>query len=139
MTTIWKTTEYLFRKEINRLHNLDTAFMAREEGNYGTFSKSTHLADTGASTHMVNSDEGMFDYEEIRDPVLLCDGRKMMATKIGKARMTAVQVDGTTTDVVLHGVKHVPGLDMNLFSVLRSLDQGWNISNDKNYLMVRRT
>ena len=138
MTTIWKTTEYLFRKEINRLHNLDTAFMAREEGNYGTFSKSTHLADTGASTHMVNSDEGMFDYEEIRDPVLLCDGRKMMATKIGKARMTAVQVDGTTTDVVLHGVKHVPGLDMNLFSVLRSLDQGWNISNDKNYLMLKR-
>ena len=111
--------------------------MAREEG-YEQFDKSTFIADTGASTHMVNSDEGMFDCKDIEEPIVLCNGKKMIARKIGKVRMTALQVDGSTADVVLQGVKFVPGLDMNLFSVLRSLDQGWNISNDKTHMMLNK-
>ena len=114
---VWEVTEYLFKKEIARLQNHDKVFMAAEDG-YEQFDKSTFIADTGASTHMVNSDDGMYDCKEIEEPIILCNGKKMMATKIGKVRMTALQVDGSTADVVLQGVKFVPGLDMNLFSVM---------------------
>ena len=137
LTEVWKTTKHLFKKEIARLENFDKVFMAREEG-YKQFDKSTFIADTGASTHMVNSDEGMFECKDIVEPIVLCNGKKMMATKIGKIRMTALQVDGSTADVVLQGVKYVPGLDMNLFSVMRSLDQGWKISNDKTHMMLHK-
>ena len=137
LTEVWKTTEHLFRKEIARLQNIDRVFMASEES-YMKFDKTTFIADTGASTHMVNSDDGMFDCKDIMEPIVLCNGKKMMATKIGKIRMTAIQVDGSTADVVLQGVKFVPGLDMNLFSVMRSLDQGWNISNDKTHMMLSK-
>ena len=125
-------------REIYRLKNLDMARMAMDEEDLKNFDKSTFIADTGASTHMVNSDDGMFDCKEICEPVMMCNGKKIIATKIGKARMTALQVDGTTTDVVLHGVKYVPGLNMNLFSVLRSIELGWNISNDKRHLKISR-
>ena len=134
---VWEVTEYLFKKEMARLQNHDKVFMAAEDG-YEQFDKSTFIADTGASTHMVNSDDGMYDCKEIEEPIILCNGKKMMATKIGKIRMTALQVDGSTADVVLQGVKFVPGLDMNLFSVMRSLDQGWKISNDKTHMMLSK-
>ena len=91
-----------------------------------------------SQTHMLNSGEAMFDCKLIDEPVVIGDGKKLRATKIGKARMTAVQVNGATTDVVLHGVKHVPGLDMNLFSILKSIDQGWKISNEDKYLVLTK-
>ena len=123
LVEMWKTTEHSFQKETCRLKDLDVACMAME-GELVEFDKSTFIADTGASTHMVNSDDGMFDCQETCEPVMMCNGKKMIATKTGKARMTALQVDGTTTDVVLRGVKHVPGLDKNLFSVLRAIELG---------------
>ena len=39
--------------------------MAMDEEDLKNFDKSTFIADTGASTHMVNSDDGMFDCKEI--------------------------------------------------------------------------
>ena len=69
LTEVWKTTEHLFKKEIARLENFDKVFMAREEG-YEQFDKSTFIADTGASTHMVNSDEGMFECKDIVEPIV---------------------------------------------------------------------
>ena len=81
---------------------------------------------------------GCFDSKEMCEPVMMCNGKKIIATKIGKARMTALQVNGTTTDVVLHGVKYVPGLNMNLFSVPCSIELGWDTSNDERHLMISR-
>ena len=91
---------------------------------YKSFDGSTFLGDTGASRHMVPTDEGMFDWREIDEPVVIGDGKQMKAIKIGKVRKTVLQADGTTHDIVLEDVKHVPGLDMPLFAVLKALDQG---------------
>ena len=68
-----KLTEAI--KDLTRMIRLqkfglpEMAMMARE-GGLGNFDKSTYLADTGASTHMLNSDEAMFDCELIDEPVV---------------------------------------------------------------------
>ena len=93
------------------------------------FMATTFLADTGASTHRIGDDDGMYDCKEIDEPIIISDGKSMKATKIGKLRRTAYQVNGNTQDIVLEEVKYVPGLDMNLFAVLKALKQGWMITN----------
>ena len=96
----------------------------------GHFTADTWIGDTGASTHMGNSDAGMFDVKEINDPVRIGNGKVMRALKIGKLRRTVRQNDGQTFDIVLQDYKYVPGLMTNLFSITKSLQSGWNLSNE---------
>ena len=71
----------------------EAAFMCKEQG--GKFERpSTFLGDTGASTHMVGDDDGMFDCRDINEPVTVGDGKKLIATKIGRLRRTVYHVDG---------------------------------------------
>ena len=93
------------------------------------FGRDTWIADSGASTHLGNSEEGMFDVEEIKEPVTIGDGTKLYATKIGKKRCTVLQANGDTMDIVLDDYKFVPKLQHNLFSITKALDNGWSISN----------
>jgi hypothetical protein len=53
----------------------------------------------------------------------------MVATKIGGKRLSMVIPDGQTSFIVLSGVKLVPSLWVNLFSLTQSLSNGWNIRN----------
>ena len=117
----------------------DVCFMAKEEGDKGNgFTPSTWLADTGASTHMMNTDEGMFDTEDIDEKVTIGNGKSLAAPKKGKARLTAVQRNGTTKDIVLNDCKFVPGLETNLFSLTKSIDQGFKIGNEGPVLILRK-
>ena len=45
--------------------------------------ESTYLADTGASSHMTNDDDGMLDYKEVKIPIKGENGHEMICTKIG--------------------------------------------------------
>ena len=89
----------------------------------------TFLGDSAASTHMGNSDEGMFDVTVISSPVKVGSGVVPTATKFGKKRVTAIQLDGTTVDLVLDDYKYVPELWVNLFSITKALTKGWDIGN----------
>jgi hypothetical protein len=114
----------------------DRAMMA---GKLNGFSACTFLADTGASTHMIGDDDGMFDCQDIDEPIIISDGKPMRATKIGKIRRTALQIDGSTQDLLLEEVKYVPGLDMPLFAVLKGLKQGWKIGNKGVFLSLTKS
>ena len=93
------------------------------------FDENTFLGDTGASTHMVGVDDGLYDCEDIDEAVVIGDGKELKATKLGKLKRTVMQADGRTMDIVLEEVKLVPGLDMPLFGILKALHQGWKIKN----------
>jgi hypothetical protein len=62
----------------------DVALVAHTEDSPKKITKNTFLGDTGASTHMGNNDEGMFDDTVISSPVKIGNGVVLMATKIGK-------------------------------------------------------
>jgi hypothetical protein len=77
------------------------------------------LGDTGASTHMTNNDDGMFDCKKINSTIRVGDGKSIKATKIGKKRVAVIQKDGTLHPLVLHDCKFVPDLWVNLFSITK--------------------
>ena len=91
------------------------------EANNDKILKNTWIADSGASTHMGNSDVGMTDVREIDSPVQIGNGKTLRATKIGRKHMTVLSKDGTTTNIVLEDYKYVPDLWVNLFAVTKSL------------------
>jgi hypothetical protein len=88
------------------------------------------LADLGASCHMTFSEEGMYDCKEVRVPIKIGNGKSMVATKIGKKKVTMVLADGRTAEIILDNCKLVPNLWVNLFSLTQSLRKGWNLRNE---------
>ena len=131
--------ERLFRMVIRELKKSatrdDKCFMASDVPDFGP---ATWLADSGASTHMGNSDEGMYDYVDIDEGITIGDGKSLRATKVGKVRRTLHQVDGSTLDIVLEDYKCVPGLDTNLFSITKALASGWQLGNQGVHLTLAK-
>jgi hypothetical protein len=66
------------------------------------------------------------------------NGKKLQVTKIGTLHRTVYQEDGTTMDIELKGYKYVPQLQVNLFSIIKALDQGWMISNKGVIISLRK-
>jgi hypothetical protein len=114
-------------KEVDETNDEDYCFMS--QGDNYKMNQNTWLGDSAASTHMGFSDEGMTDVEIINSPVRIGNGKALTATKIGKRRITVIQKDGSSQDAVLEEYKCVPELWVNLFSISKSLHNGWNISN----------
>ena len=102
-----------------------------EEEDFSNFTKDTWYVDSAASTHMGNSDVGMFDYEDINERVTVGNGKTVWAKKQGKIRLIVIQMDGSTTEVVLHNYQLVPGLNCKLFAIIKSTEQGFSISNNR--------
>jgi hypothetical protein len=59
-----------------------------KEEDQSDFIRWTWYADTAASTHMGNTDEGMFDYKEINEPITIGNGKDIWAKKRSKMRLT---------------------------------------------------
>ena len=97
-------------------------------------SKSTDhyfIGDTGASCHMVHSDDGLFNAREINEPVTFGNGQTVMAVKIGDKRMILKQKDGIERCIILKNVKMIPKLaPYNLFSITWALNRGFKLGND---------
>ena len=104
-------------------------FCFMSQGDSYQMNKNTWLGDSAASTHMGFSENSMTDVEIINSPVRIGNGKALTATKIGKRRITIIQKDGSTQDAVLNEYKCVPELWVNLFSISKSLQSGWDISN----------
>ena len=117
----------------------DVAFMSKEEEeDFTNFTKDTWFADSAASTHMGNTDDGMFDYEDINEKVTVGNGKTVWAKKKGKIRLTVIQMDGSTAEVVLHNYQFVPALDCKLCAIIKSTDEGFSITNDGPSLILTR-
>jgi hypothetical protein len=98
----------------------------------------TWLGDTGASCHLTNSDEGMFDVQVIKSPVKIGSGKSMTATKTRKKQMTVIPKDGSMQVILLTEVKYVPELWVNLFSIGKALQNGFNIGNKGIHIFLRK-
>ena len=96
---------------------------------FHTFTKNTWVGDTGASCDMCHDDTMLFDVTDISEPIQGFSG-VMTATKKGKMRCLARQVDGSTTELLRTNVKFCPNSSVNLFSMTESMSQGSKIESD---------
>ena len=89
------------------------------------------IADSGATSHMTNSLEGLYDVTESTSGIKLGDGKIVASTKCGKLKGVIQQQDGSTKELVLTNVKYVPSLSCNLFSILDAIDKGCKFNGEK--------
>lgn len=114
----------------------DFALMAlNNEGFSGVFKydvleDDTWIGDTGASTHMTNSEDGMFGCVLVTNQYIkVGSGERLEIVKKGCKKCTIMQKDGRKIQVTLYNVYYVPKLWYNLFSILEGLKRGWIIGN----------
>jgi hypothetical protein len=91
----------------------------------------TWIGDSAALTHMGFLDEGMTEVKLINAPVHIGNGKALTATEVGKPGITVIQKDRSSQDAILEEYKCVPELWVNLFSIFKSLQNGWNLSNQE--------
>ncbi len=93
----------------------------------------TWIADSGASTYMYNSLEGMFDLDDTNLFILVGDGKSMSTAKVEKFRGHIVDLEGNSMAIVLTNVSHVLELMVDFFtncshgkSLFHCRDQEWD-------------
>ena len=91
--------------------------------------KHTWLGDSGASVHVTNDATGMFDCRPIQVYLKISNGKHLFASRIGNKKVSIVQENGSTLDLILHDCMYIPELCINLFSITKALSEGWKISN----------
>jgi gag-polypeptide of LTR copia-type len=94
------------------------------------FDDNIWICDSGASSHYCVSDRGMFDVKHIDEKIRVGNGNLLVATKIGIIKLNVTQVKGTNFTITLQGVKFVPDLWVDLFSINQALKKGYSISNN---------
>ena len=108
------------------------------KGKRGTINENTFIADSGASTHMTMSENGLFDVENIKSKIGVGDDHKLLSTKVGKKKIIIHQNNGKNIEVILTNVKYVPELKYNLFSLTKALKSGWNIGNNDEIMYIKK-
>ena len=100
-----------------------TEFEVLLSNNTGTYqmTNNTFICDSGASCHMRNSTDGMFELVDHIQAITVGNSETMYSSYMGKFKGTIIQQDGTNIDIVLHDVLYVPDLWVNLISVTKAL------------------
>ncbi len=101
---------------------MESIFIANNE--LKVFNENNWVANSGATTHMTNSLERMFDMKDVDGTISVGDGRKLTTAKIEKWRGKASDSEGKETNIVLTNVSYLPKLMVNLFSVTGVMEKG---------------
>ena len=109
------------------------------DGSGNKITSTTFLADTGASSHMINDDSGMFNVKKVKLPVTIGNGKSVICTKVGDIKLLAIQKNQEDIEIVLKEVMYVPELWTNLFSVGQALKKGWKLGNDEEVIFLEKS
>jgi hypothetical protein len=92
--------------------------------------------DSGASCHLINSDEGMFNTKRIHSVIGIGDGKIAVDNKENSVTLTVHQRNGDKSIVTLCGCKYLPGLSNSLFSITKAISNWSNLCNKRIYYIV---
>ena len=102
------------------------------------FTSSTWIADSGASTHIGNVDDGMIDVEDINEPIKVGNGNQVRTIKKGTLPLMLLQRSGDTMDILLEDYKYAPDFDVCLFSLMKAIEKGWTLSNKGTQIVLQK-
>ena len=101
--------------------------------------KNTWIGDTDTSTHMGNSDEGMFNCQEtVNQYIKVGSGERLQIMKKGCKRCIISQKNRVRLHVVRDNFHCVPKLWYNLFSILEALRRGWSLGNKGMHVTISK-
>ena len=126
------------RDDAMAMTTIDNEMILMTDCNHNTFHNFTWIADSGATTHMTNSLDGMFDLTDAKVSISVGDGRKMKTLRTGKWRGTAIDSEGTRRQITLSNVSFVPDLMVNLFSLTTVMDNGFQVDGNNKGIVVQK-
>ena len=88
------------------------------------------IGDSGASSHFIGSEKGVFDKKMIKGSVNTANGEKMKIKCEGKVNVSHFTKTGCESKGTL-SVKVVEGLKIKLFSFTTALSNGWIMNGYK--------
>ena len=94
----------------------------------------TFIANTGASSHMGPSADGMINLSSSKTSVRFGVGANHPTTAVGGRKGEIVQLDGTKQNITLENYKQVPALWTNLFSLTHAIKNDWKLVGTKECL-----
>ena len=127
-------TASYFNSKNSMKESTDFGFSTKET----PISKNIWIGDSGASCHMTNEANGLFEIRNIDEEITIGNGKPMKATKVGKLKVETVNRDGTKTQFTLGGVKLVPELYCKLFSLTSALDKGFKLGNQGRVIHLQK-
>ena len=96
------------------------------------------IGDTGASSHMTHSKEGMTNMRPSMSWIIFGNGQRLQSTHIGDKHGFAVQREGKRTKITIRNVKYVPDFFCNIFSIPTALENGCILEGSKNKLVIKK-
>jgi hypothetical protein len=96
------------------------------------------VGDSGATCHMVCSDEKLINYRSVDERITVAGGASLPLTKIGKIHLKLKNSRGKDAEVTLEDVKLVPNLRVNLLSLTLGMRKGWKLESFDEFLTVRK-
>ena len=103
----------------NMVTNLETAMTIAEE-------EDLWIGDSGASSHMLGSEEHMFNKKLISGSVRTANGAHMKMLLEGDVNVDGITKNGDVTSGTLR-VKVIPGMKQKLFSFTQAMFGGWTM------------
>ena len=95
------------------------------------------IADSGASSHMTNTLQGMYNQRRISSKVKIGSGEYIEANIIGDVSGIAIQKDGTKTNITLCNIKYVPSLFCKLISLTTTMNIRFKMTGDGNGITIQ--
>jgi len=96
------------------------------------------IADSAASTHIINNNKGLYDIKPICEPVKIGDGKLVYATKIGRLRVFYKTYNGEEKEFILDNIQYISGFWINLFILPAAISKGCAISNKGQMIVVEK-
>ena len=105
---------------------------------YSPMNANIWIADSGASTHMTNSLDGLVETVKCNSAVTVGDGKALICEKIGKKIGHIKTRNGKNMKVVLDKVRYIPELYCNLLSITKVMQQGYELRGDKSGMWIEK-
>jgi len=95
------------------------------------------LVDSGASSHLTNNLEGMFNIRNLEFRITVGDGKSMMSPKVGDLKLKFKEKN-RYEEILLTNVKYCPKLYVNLLSMPAALKKGFSVRNIKGKFIYKK-
>jgi gag-polypeptide of LTR copia-type/Zinc knuckle len=116
---------------------IDSALICNDENEKTKMTK-YWVGYSGATCHMVCSNEKLIDWRSVDERITVAGGASLPVTKIAKIHLKLKNSRGKDAEVTLEDVKLVPNLRVNLFSLTLGMRKGWKLESFNELLTVRK-
>ena len=124
-TYVMKTKiEELIEEKLNQ--EFPEEVTIREDPDYDNEEEDLWIGDSGASSHMMGSEEHVFNKKLITGSVRTANGAHMKMLCEGDINVDVITKDGDVTSGTLK-VKVIPGMKQKLFSFTQAMMGGWSM------------